>query len=147
MLEHTALRPIERYVLQLSGNRIDLEEIGRRFRRSPDFIGRVICCSRGGFLPRVMRAYVPWSVAFWVGGNEARTLWRLALASVAARLRRASRTLGSIQALPALRALPALPVHGAATDVYAFADLRPKHAPLFPTIFRPKSCGTSYTRT
>jgi hypothetical protein len=51
-----SLRPLERRVLALEEEGVDREEIARRFRRSPEFIGRVIEMAR---LPRHGRATTP----------------------------------------------------------------------------------------
>src|SRR6187401_1092548 len=46
MAEKESMRPLERRVLRLVGDGVDDVEIGRRFRRSPDFIKRVIAYAR-----------------------------------------------------------------------------------------------------
>jgi DNA-binding CsgD family transcriptional regulator len=46
MAETESMRPLERRVLRLVGDGVDDTEIGRRFRRSPDFIRRVIAYAR-----------------------------------------------------------------------------------------------------
>jgi DNA-binding CsgD family transcriptional regulator len=40
--ERANLRPVERRILHLVENGVDVDEIGQRFRRSPEHIGRVI---------------------------------------------------------------------------------------------------------
>jgi DNA-binding CsgD family transcriptional regulator len=42
MVENDSLRPLERRVLRLVGDGVDDTEIARRFRRSPEFVRRVI---------------------------------------------------------------------------------------------------------
>jgi hypothetical protein len=44
--EWTGLRPFERRVLRLAGDGMTTGEIAERFRRSPEFIGRVIDLTR-----------------------------------------------------------------------------------------------------
>ena len=42
MVENQSLRPLERRVLRLVGDGVDDTEIARRFRRSPEFVRRVV---------------------------------------------------------------------------------------------------------
>ena len=42
MADHQTLRPLERCVLRLVDDGVDDAEIGRRFRRRPEFVRRVI---------------------------------------------------------------------------------------------------------
>ena len=46
MADHRTLRPLERCVLRLVDDGIDEAEIGRRFRRRPEFVKRVIAYTR-----------------------------------------------------------------------------------------------------
>ncbi len=41
MVHDRSLRPVERVILRLSDEGVDDVEIGRRFRRSPEWVGRV----------------------------------------------------------------------------------------------------------
>ena|SRR5947209_1999698 len=54
MVENEALRPLERRVLRLVRDGVDDAEIARRFRRSPEFVRRVIVYAgmpRAGAMP------------------------------------------------------------------------------------------------
>ena len=46
MPDHGTLRPLERCVLRLVHDGVDETEIGRRFRRRPEFVSRVIAYTR-----------------------------------------------------------------------------------------------------
>jgi hypothetical protein len=46
MADHRTLRPLERCVLRLVHDGVDETEIGRRFRRRPEFVSRVIAYTR-----------------------------------------------------------------------------------------------------
>ncbi len=50
MLHDHRLRPLERRVLHMTDQGLDDAEIGRRFRRSPDWVGRVRALSE---IPRL----------------------------------------------------------------------------------------------
>ena len=45
-MEHAALRPIERRMLRLADDGVSEAEIAARFRRSPDFVHRVLDLAR-----------------------------------------------------------------------------------------------------
>jgi hypothetical protein len=49
MTDHRSLRPLERCMLRLVQDGVDDIEIARRFRRGPEFVGRVVDYTR---LPR-----------------------------------------------------------------------------------------------
>ena len=42
----SSLRPLERRIVQLAADGVSAEEIGRRFKRSPEHIGRVLNLAR-----------------------------------------------------------------------------------------------------
>ena len=70
MTASSALRPIERRILFLEESGVDRSEIAQRFRRSPEFIGRLIDLAR---LPRRQ----PWHDASRLRPLERRVLaWR-----------------------------------------------------------------------
>jgi hypothetical protein len=56
MVDSHSLRPLERRILRLVDEGLDQADIGRRFRRSPEFVGRVVEYTRlprGGRMPGV----------------------------------------------------------------------------------------------
>jgi len=72
MAETEALRPLERRVLRLVGDGVEDIEIGRRFRRSPEFVRRVIVYAQiphgravpeAGVLRPVERRILKWRAA------------------------------------------------------------------------------------
>ena len=54
MVDRESLRPLERTVLRLADEGVDEAEIARRFRRTPEFVERVLCYAH---LPRTAAAH------------------------------------------------------------------------------------------
>ena len=98
MVEEAELRPFERRVLRLSRSGIDNAEIARRFRRSPEFVERVIDLTR---VPRHRASVEPTQHS--LRPLERRVLkWRADGAStgdIASRFRREARTIEQIERL------------------------------------------------
>jgi len=91
MADHRSLRPLERCVLRLVANGVDEGEIARRFRRSPQFVGRVIAYTR------VARSG-PYAQRSGLRPVERRILrWRAAGADHADIARRFGRSAGHIE--------------------------------------------------
>ena len=66
MADQRSLRPLERCVLRLVDNGVDETEIARRFRRRPEFVGRVIAYTR---IPRTGVAPAAEDCARWSAGS------------------------------------------------------------------------------
>jgi DNA-binding CsgD family transcriptional regulator len=96
MVQNDSLRPLERRVLRLVRDGVDDTEIARRFRRSPEFVRRVIvyagmpragCHAEEGALRPLERRVLKWRA----GGSDH--------AEIASRFRRSSGHIERIEQL------------------------------------------------
>jgi DNA-binding CsgD family transcriptional regulator len=96
MVENDSLRPLERRVLRLVRDGVDDTEIARRFRRSPEFVRRVIVYTglpRAGATPEAgaLRP-VERRILKWLAGGSDH-------AEIGRRFRRSSRHIERIEQL------------------------------------------------
>lgn len=104
MAEQRNLRPLERRILRLVEQGLDPREIGRRFRRSPEFVERVVDLTR---VPRRTAASVVTRAGESLRPIERRVLdlrsQGVSFDELARRFRRGPRHLEQVERLAKLR--------------------------------------------